>query len=244
VKVVAMRSHLHLFIALIALASAPAGAATRNFGVSGFDRVRIDGPFKVRLTTGVAPFARASGSAAAIDGIAVEVQGRTLVVRVNRSTWGGYPGEAKGPVEVIVGTHELSAALVNGVGSLTIDKVRGLSFDLAVQGSGSASIDAVAVDQMKVGIAGSGNIRVAGDAPQLTAVVRGISSLDASGLRTKDATIGAQGAATVKAAVSGSAKIEAQGTGSIELSGSPACTTRVQGSASVSGCRQSGSAFR
>ncbi len=240
-----MRSHLHLCFALIVLgAAAPASAATRNFGVSGFDRVRIDGPFKVRLTTGVAPFARASGSAAAIDGVAVEVQGRTLVVRVNRSTWGGYPGEAKGPVEVIIGTHELSAALVNGVGSLSIDKVRGLSFDLAVQGSGSATIDAVAVDQMKIGIAGSGNIRVAGAAPRLNAVVRGISSLDASGLNAKDATIGAQGAATVKAAVSGTAKVEGQGPASIELSGSPACTTRLQGSASVSGCRQSGSAWR
>jgi hypothetical protein len=239
-----MRSHLHLFFALIAFAAAPAGAASRNYGVSGFDRVRIDGPFKVRLTTGVAPFARATGSAAALDSVAIEVQGRTLVVRTNRSTWGGYPGETKGPVEVTIGTHELSAALVNGVGSLAIDKVRGLSFDLAIQGSGSASIDAVTVDQMKIGIAGAGSIRVAGAAPMLTAVVRGMSSLDASGLKTKDATIGAQGAAIVKAAVSGSAKVEAQGPGSIEFSGSPACTTRLQGSASVSGCRQSGSAFR
>jgi hypothetical protein len=243
VKVAAMRSHLLCF-ALIVLAAAPAGAATRNFGVSGFDRVRVDGPFKVRLTTGVAPFARATGSAAALDGVAVEVQGRTLVVRVNRSNWGGYPGDSKGPVEIVIGTHELSAALVNGVGSLAIDKVRGLAFDLAVQGSGSASIDTVAVDQMKVGISGSGNIRVAGAAPQLTAVVRGVSSLDASGLKSKDATIGAQGAATVKAAVSGTAKVEGQGPASIELSGSPACTTRLQGSASVSGCRESGSAFR
>lgn len=239
-----MRSHLPLCFVLIALAAAPAGAATRNYGVSGFDRVRIDGPFKVRLTTGVAPFARAVGPAAALDSVAVEVQGRTLVVRINRSTWGGYPGETKGAVEVAIGTHELSAALVNGVGSLAIDKVRGLSFDLAVQGSGSASIDAVAVDQMKVGIAGSGSIRVAGAAPLLTAVVRGISSLDASGLKARDATIGAQGAATVKAAVSGTAKVEAQGPGSIELTGSPACTTRLQGSATVSGCRQNGSAWR
>ena len=166
------------------------------------------------------------------------------MVRVNRSSWGGYAGDAKGPVEITIGTHELSAALVNGVGSLAIDKVRGLSFDLAIQGSGSASIDAVAVDQMKIGISGSGSVRVAGSASQLNAVVRGISSLDASALNTKDATVGAQGAATVKAAVSGTAKVEAQGPGSIDFTGSPACTARVQGSATVTGCRQSGSAWR
>ena len=70
------------------------------------------------LTTGVAPFASASGSAAALDRVAIDVQGRTLVVHSNRSSWGGYPGEATGPVEISIGTHELSAAWLNGSGSL------------------------------------------------------------------------------------------------------------------------------
>ena len=99
------------------------GAADRNFGVNGFDRVRVDGPYKVRLNTGVAPFATASGSAAALDSVAIDVQGRTLIVRTNRSTWGGYPGEATGPVAITIGTHELEAAWINGSGSLVIDKV-------------------------------------------------------------------------------------------------------------------------
>ena len=110
----------------LAIAAAhPADAADRNFGVSGFDRVRVDGPYKVRLITGVASFATARGSAAALDSVAMDVQGRTLIVRSNRSSWGGYPGEATGPVEITIGTHELTAAYVNGAGSLAIDKVRG-----------------------------------------------------------------------------------------------------------------------
>ena len=109
---------------LLACAPPPADAATRNFGVSGFDRIRVDGPYKVRLTTGVAPFAIASGSGPARStAVAIDVQGRTLVVRSNRSSWGGYPGEAKGPVEISIGTHELNAAWLNGSGSLAIDKV-------------------------------------------------------------------------------------------------------------------------
>jgi len=52
--------------------SAPSEAATRNFGVSGFDRVRVDGPYRVTLTTGVAPFATASGSATALDAVSIE----------------------------------------------------------------------------------------------------------------------------------------------------------------------------
>ncbi|HUE79864.1 MAG TPA: DUF2807 domain-containing protein [Sphingomicrobium sp.] len=224
-------------LAGLAFVAAPADAATRNFGVSGFDRVRVDGPFQVRLVTGVAPFANASGSAAALDAVAIDMQGRTLVVRNSRSSWGGYPGEASGPVEIRIGTHELTAAWLNGAGSLAIDKVRGLSFDLSVQGAGSASIGAVAVDQLKIAISGTASASVAGAAPRLTAVVRGISTLDASGLTAKDAIIGAQGPATVKAAVTETAKVDALGAATVELQGRPACMVKSAGSATVTGCR-------
>lgn len=224
-------------LCLTAVIAAPAEAGTRNFGVNGFDRIRVDGPYKVTVETGVAPYAVASGSPAALDGIAIDVQGRTLIVRNNRGSWGGFPGEAKGPVEIRIGTHDLGAAWVNGSGTLAIDKVRGLSFDLSVQGSGSAAIESVAVDQFKLAVTGSGSASLAGEAPKLTAIVRGISSLDASRLEVKDATIGAEGPSTVRASISGDAKIDAQGTAAIELAGGPACEVRAAGSASVSGCR-------
>ena len=231
-----MRTFLSIFIVLAA--AAPADAASRNFGVSGFDRIRVEGPFKVKLATGVAPFATASGgSPAALDSVTIDVQGRTLVVRSNRSSWSGYPGEAKGPVEISIGTHDLNAAWLNGSGSLAIDKAKGLSFDLSVQGAGSASIGSVAVDQLKVGISGTASATIAGTAPKVTMIVRGISALDASGLASKDAVIGAQGSATVRANVSNSVKIDAQGPATIELAGKPACTVKSAGSATVSGCR-------
>ena len=110
-----------------------------SFGVTDFDRIRVDGPFKVTLKTGVAPFASASGSAAATDRVSIEVQGRTLIVHPNASSWGGYPGNSAGPVEIAVGTHDLSQAWLNGSGSLSIDRVDGLTFALSVQGSPEAS---------------------------------------------------------------------------------------------------------
>jgi len=233
-----MRTFLPATFALVAIGAADsASAATRNFGVSGFDRIRVDGPFSVRLATGVAPFAVASGSGSALDSLSLDVQGRTLIVRGNRSSWGGYPGEAKGPVEISIGTHELGAAWVNGSGSLAIDRLRGLSFDLSVVGSGSASVGLVSVDQLKVSIAGTGTARIAGSAPKLTANVRGISTLDASGLIARDATIGAQGPATVKATVTGTAKVDALGPALVDLAGKPACTVKAEGSATVTGCR-------
>jgi hypothetical protein len=232
----AMRTFLLAAAAAVALA-APAGAATRNFGITSFEKVRVDGPFKVTLTTGVAPFARATGSAAALDRVAIDVRGNTLVVHNNLDSWGGYPGMDVGPVEISLGTHDLSAAWLNGSGSLAIDRVKGLSFDLSVQGSGAGEISQASVDQLNVSVVGTASARLAGRAAKLTAVIRGISSLDAAALSSKDATLGADGAATIAANVTDSVTVDASGPATVRLNGSPSCTLRVSGSASVSGCR-------
>lgn len=217
--------------------AAPAAAANRSFTVTGFDRVRVDGPFMVRLTTGVAPFAKASGSPAALNGVSIEVQGRTLVVRKNPSSWGGYPGESPGPVEIAVGTHDLSTVWVNGAGKIAIDKAKGQSFDLSVQGPGSVEIGRLAVDRLKAGLSGSGSAVIGGSAAQVTAIARGTSSFDGSALTSKDATIGAEGTAVVKLTATNTAKIDTQGTATVDIGGRPACTVRASGSAVVSGCR-------
>jgi hypothetical protein len=224
------------FMCMAAVATSPAMAAERNFSVTSFDRVRVDGPYKVKLTTGVAPFAIASGSATAIDRVSVSVEGRTLIVRSNPGSWGGYPGEASGPVEVEVGTHDLSQAWINGSGTLSIDRIRGLTFDLALQGSGSATVGEADVDQMKIGISGAGNVSIAGKAPKLTAVVRGTSTLDAAGLTTKDALVGAEGPSEVRFVANATAKIDARGLASVTVSGNPSCTVKAEGSAVVTGC--------
>jgi len=228
-------------LALLALASLPAStaapAAQRNYSVNSFDRIRVDGPYEVHLRTNVAPYARALGSAAALDAVSVDVEGRTLVIRPGTGGWGGYSGEARGPVTIEVGTHDLSTAWLNGSGTLVIDRVRGLSFDLAIQGSGSARIDAADVDQFKFGVSGAGSARLAGRAARFTAIVRGTSSLDAEGLLVKDATIGAEGPSIVRATVSNAAKVDARGLAAVTLGGRPACTLNVQGSATVTGCK-------
>jgi len=225
-----------LVVVTVALAS-PAGAASRNFTVTGFDRIRLDGPFRVSLKTGVAPFAKATGSAAALNGIAIDVQGQTLVVRRNPSAPSAYPGESPGPVEISLGTHDLNAAWVNGAGSLAIDKAKAQSFDLSVQGPGSISIGQLTTDRLRAGLSGSGSATVGGAAAEVKTVVRGTSSFDGATLSAKDATIGAEGTAVVRLTATGTAKVDAQGTALVELSGRPACTTRAHGSAVVTGCR-------
>jgi hypothetical protein len=226
-----------LFVLGIAALAAPAGAASRNFGITSFEKVRVDGPFKVSLKTGVAPFARATGSPQALDRVAIDVRGNTLVIHTNLDSWGGYPGKDPGPVEISLGTHDLSAAWLNGSGVLSIDRVKGLTFDLSVQGSGAGEIGQANIDQLNVSVVGTASAKLAGQAAKMTAVIRGVSTLDAAALSTKDATLGADGAATIAANVSNSVTVDASGPATVRLSGGPSCTLRVSGSASVSGCR-------
>jgi hypothetical protein len=231
-----MRTFLFAFCASLAIA-APAASANRNFGVTSFTKIRVEGPFKVSLATDVAPFARATGSSAALDRLDVEVNGETLVVRSSASSWGGYPGGDAGPVEVSLGTHDLTNAWLNGAGTLTIDRVRGLSFALSVQGSGRGVIAAVDSDQISVSVIGSGSARLAGRTKKLTALVRGIASVDAADLAATDATIGAEGTSTIDANVADTATVDTSGPATIRLTGRPSCTLKVAGSTSVSGCK-------
>jgi len=232
-----MRTHLFAIAVAAALHASGAFAANRNYTVTSYDRVRVDGPYRVKLTTGVAPFARAAGSQSAIDSVSLAVQGRTLVIRRGNAGWGGYPGQSPGPVEIQVGTHELSTVWINGSGAVDIDKVRGQSLDLTVAGSGSASVGDIEVDRLAVGITGSGSARLGGKAATAAASVSGPGMLDAAALRVKDATITAQGSAVLRLNASNSAKIVTNGTASVEIGGRPACTVRASGSAVVSGCR-------
>ena len=167
----------------------------------------------------------------------IDTQGRTLVVKRDRNGWGGDSEAANQPVEISLGTHDLSAAWVNGSGSLSIDKVSGLKFDLSVAGAGSVDIGSIAVDQLKVGLAGSATGKLSGKALRLAAGIDGSSDLQATELTAADAFITASGPATVGVTATQTAKVTASGAATISLRGRPACTNRLDGSATVSGCK-------
>ncbi len=229
-----MRLPLALFLFA---AAAPAAAADRNYSVTSFDRIRVEGPYAVSLAVGVPPFARASGSQRGIDGISLRVEGRTLIIRADRSAWGGDSRQPAGPVTIRVGTPALATASLSGPGSLAIDRVRGLQFVLSVIGSGQSSIARAEVDQLRVVVSGSGGAIIAGRAGTFSALAGGAARLDAAGLKAKDVAVGASGPATVTIEASNSAKVTASGTATVTVGGKPACTLKVSGSASVSGCR-------
>jgi hypothetical protein len=222
----------NLPLALLAFA-ASAGAAERTYSITDFDRIQVDGPYRVTLTTGRSSAARAEGSAEALDHVSVDVQGGTLRVRRNRSAWGSYPGTGAGPVVVTLTTRDLRNAALVGSGSLDVDRMKGLRVDLSVSGSGRLTVAAMEADNLVVGLLGGGRITLAGRTKQLRATVQGSGDLAATGLTADDAVIGSDTAGNVAVAVTRTAKVTATGAGDVEIIGTPTCTVEAKGSGRV-----------
>jgi len=222
-----------LAFALLLAAAAPAAAAERSYPVTDFDRVQVDGPYDVVLTTGAGSAARASGSEAALERVTIEVQSGILKIRPNRSGWGGYPGANAGPVRVALSTRQLRAATVIGGGMLLVDRVAGLRADLSLSGSGRIAVRRVDADTLMLGLIGSGRIEAAGSAKQVRATIQGSGGLDAPALVADDLVLNAETAGPVMIAARRTARVKAGGSGNVEVSGPAACTVTATGTGRV-----------
>lgn len=227
-----------LLAAFALLAATPALAAERLYSVTDFDRVRIEGPYQVTLSTGGSSSASATGSQPGIDRLLMDVQSGVLRIRPNPSTWGENDRGPVGPVAIRVSTRTLRGAAIVGSGTLAVDKAGGLRLDLSVSGSGTLAVASVDADNLVVGLLGSGRIMLAGRTKQLRAAVQGSGDLDAAGLKADDAIINADTAGTIKLAAVRTAKVRAGGTGDVEISGTPSCTIDGLGAGTVRCGRQ------
>lgn len=217
--------------ALIALAT-PA-AAQRRYAVTDFDRIVVEGPFAVRLTTGRTTSAAATGSPQALENVVVDVQGTTLRVRRNRSAWGGNPNRPPEPAAVTLTTRTLRSARVLGSGRLEIAGMRGLRAELSVEGAGLLRATGVAADALALGLRGSGSLEIEGTAATLSADLQGSGSLAGERLSAGTATLVVATSGDVRLTARRAATVTANGLGRVTIDGRPACTVRGPGAAEV-----------
>ena len=218
---------------LLAFLPASASAASRNYGVTTFDRIRVEGPYAVTLKVGSGASARADGDQRAIDRLKVEVQGRTLVVRADASAWGGWDKAVPGRVTLSLTTPELNMVGLSGSGTLSIDRAKAQRFDIAVSGSGSVTLDALIADRLGLVLVGSGQLTVGGRAQQAKATLQGSGTIDATKLAVDDLELAASGSGEAKFAASKTAKVSANGTGDVTVAGAATCTVSTVGSGEV-----------
>ena len=215
----------------LVLAAAPAAADERRYTVTDFDRIRIDGPFRVEVTGGTAAKVAGIGTREALDRVAVDVEGRLLRIRTDRQNWKG--AGSPGPVTLRVSVHQLRGLTLAGAARADVRGVKGLRFDLSLSGSGHANVEGIAADRLLVNLLGSGSATLSGQAKVLEASVAGTAALDAGALQAEAVKIASTSAGDVAANARRSANLSGGGSGDIHVSGKPACTVAAEGAGSV-----------
>lgn len=222
-----------LALASFAALAAPAAAAERRFSVTDYDRVVVEGPYVVVVTTGQSSSARASGPQESIDRLSIDVSGRTLRVRRNRSYWGGTSGAQQGVPTITLTTRDLRSVRLVGPARLEVDGVRGQRVDLTVEGSGVLRATGIAADELQLGLVGGGRLDLAGSAEILRADFQGTGNVDAARLAADNLNLITTSMGEIALTARNTATVTANGLGMVTIQGRPACTVRGPGAGQV-----------
>ena len=211
-----------LFAATVLLA-VPAAAEDRRYMLTGFESVRVEGPYDVTIRTGSAPGASASGDRSGFESIDVRGEGRVLIVRAGQEAWGGYPGAKRSPPRLTVTVPALRAARVDGGGRLSVDRMAGQSVDLQLNGAGRIDVAELRTDRLNAVVVGTGALKVGGKVQRARFAANGAGSIDARALDLDALTLDWLSVGEAAFTVRYTAEVSAQGQGPVEIAGSPAC---------------------
>ena len=228
---------LRAALLLLLFLAAPAHADERRYMVTGFDRIRVDGPYEVEVTSGGAPGAVASGDARALDAVSVRVQGGTLIVGRGVNAWGGFPGDRPTLPRIVIQAADLRGAAIAGGGRLRIDRMRGLAVSLDLTGAGAIDVAAIDADRLQANLVGTGSLRVAGRVLRARFQSDGAGTIDAQGLDARAIDVAAQSAGDARFSASETATVTATGSGSVSVTGGAHCTVRGPGRVDCAGAR-------
>lgn len=216
-----------LFLPALLLSVLPAEAADRSVAVTNFDRVRIDGPFAVALTTRASPNARISGDPRVLETVSVTFDGGTLVVRRDAAAAARAPKNVAAPT-ITLTTRDLRSASIIGAGQLTVaGPVAGPRVDLTVTGPGSITANGLAADQLIATLIGTGQLTLGGTARAARLLANGAGTIAAADLLANEAIVRTDGSTAVTVTARYTANATSTGLGPITILGKPECKVRA-----------------
>lgn len=222
---------LALVLLLLTAASAP---EDKTYLVSGFERVRVDGPYQVEIVRG--PFsARAEGDARALDQLSIRVDGTTLVVSAGTRGWELRANESAASPRVSLSTPVLRAVTVNGGGTVRIAEMRVPRADLAVNGPGAITVAGFDADELNASMIGAGTLTIAGTVRRVRVRSNGAGSFDGTGLTANDAVLISESSGSMRLGVRYTAQVMALGIGTVHLDGAPECSITGNGPVECAG---------
>jgi hypothetical protein len=218
-----MRRLALLLLFLTAASSAP---QEKTFLVTGFERVRVDGPFVVEIVRGPS-HAKAEGDSKLLDRLDIHVDGTTLVVGAGAAGWNLARGESAGSPKITLTAPAVRGLLVNGGGQVKVADMRGSRVDVALSGSGSIEVAALQSDDLNLTLTGTGRIAATGTSRRARVRLNGAGGIDAPGLVLGDATLVSESSGELRIGVRYTVRVFALGLGKVSIAGTPEC--RISG---------------
>lgn len=210
----------------------PGQTTSRDYPLSGFDRVEVAGPYDVQVRTGSAHSVEATGNERGIERMIVEVKDGALRIHT-RKREGWFTSSNGDKVRLTVTVPALRGADIAGSGNIAVDRVAGDSFEGQVSGSGDLRLGQVEVNRLKMGIAGSGQIQAAGRAREAEYDIAGSGHIGAAKLLAETAAISIAGSGNVAGHATGTASVDIAGSGNVALTGGAKCAVSKAGSGNV-----------
>ena len=202
-------SRFLLLLSALLGSAAMAAPASRDYRLSGFDRVALGGSDRVIVDVGPRFGVRATGEPADLARMRIFVDQGTLRIGREQGVF-----RASRPVTVAVTLPRLAGA--------------------AVAGSGVLSAANVQTDTLAVAVGGSGAIRATGRARRLSLKVGGSGRIDARALDSRTLSASVAGSGAIRATARESAAISVSGSGTVRVAGTTRCQIATSGSGSAS----------
>ncbi|HEY8875967.1 MAG TPA: head GIN domain-containing protein [Roseateles sp.] len=195
-----------------------------------FSKLRIDGPFDVRLAQAASDQATVIADDNIEPLVETVVEGDALVVRMKRDA--GFTTRSAPLVRV--DARALQAIAINGSGDLSVERFKADRLSLNVIGSGDVHFGLVELKDLDVSISGSGDVRLAGRAEQQSWSVSGSGDVDARALAGRAAKVGISGSGDVSIGVTEQLDVQLSGSGDLSYAGRPQLRQSVSGSGEIS----------
>lgn len=197
--------------------------------LAAFSKLRIDGPFDVKLTQAGSDQATVVADDNIEPLVETAVEGDTLVIRMKRDA--GFTTRSA-PV-VRLDARTLRVVAIHGSGDLSADSFKSDSLGLTVIGSGDVQFGLIELKDLNVSISGSGDVRLAGRAEQQNWGVSGSGDVDARALAGRAAKVNISGSGDVALGVTEQLDVQLSGSGDLSYAGRPQLRQSVSGSGEI-----------
>ena len=197
-----------------------------NRNVSGFDSVKLAAMGEMNLRQGDRESLTVEAEDNILPRIQTEVEGSTLVIRVER----GVSISPSTTVRYSLTVKELANLELSGSGKIYAAPIKSREFSVRLPGSGEIRLDNLAANSLTASISGSGSIRIPGRVSSQQVRISGSGDYDGENLQSRTADISVSGSGDSRVWVQDELTASISGSGHIEYYGNPRISQHVSGS--------------